>query len=344
MSVLSFRQWVIGAIAATVVLGGCSSAPSLPSTQGSTASVPSIALPDLERTIFGVQVADSVSRPDAQLYGEDGTWVYSAQFYGEDATVYKRVGLRLTRRETLTYGFSSPQGMMATINGWLYIANGGDSNVLVYRSTKRGPKGPVQMLDDSGQIPANVSVTPNRQLVAVSNVTTASHGTGSISVYLDRQTTPTRNLTYGTAAVQGVGIAIDHHGNCYWSVNDSSNHTGTIVEFTGCSGKGTPVISKIAYAGGLAFDQRDDLYYVDQMAGIYKCAKGTSHCALFAKGFGDPVNINFDLRQKHLWVADASGYIDAVDTKTGAIVSKTPTGSGSKDAPFGVAPAPGGSY
>ncbi len=89
------------------------------------------------------------------------------------------------------------------------------------------------------------------------------------------------------------------------------------------------------------FDQRDDLYYVDKTAGVYRCNK-TSRCTLFSTGFGLPVNINFDVRQKHLWVADASGYIDAVDATTGKIVYQKAAEGGPTDPPFGIAPAPGG--
>jgi hypothetical protein len=278
-----------------------------------------------------------VARPARSL---PSMWIYTAQLYGEDVKVYQRNGLSLTYYETLTPGVSSPYGTVTAPDGRWYVANGGHSNVLVYQTTKHGPQGPVEVLDDYGQMPVNVDVTPSRRLVAVSNAHTMTGGAGSVSIYLNRDAEPARVLTYGAHALVGAGIALDHHGNCYWSFNDPTSIAGSIVEFAGCDGTGKLVVSGIAGVGGVAFDQHDDLYYVDQTSGIYKCEK-TSNCALFANGFGAPENINFDHNHGHLWVADATGYIDAVSPKTGAIEYSIEGAGGPSDPPFGIAPAPG---
>jgi hypothetical protein len=157
-------------------------------------------------------------------------------------------------------------------------------------------------------------------------------------------------LTYGTDSLQGEGIAIDHQGNCFWSFNDPNTNGGEIVEFTGCDGNGTVVVSGLTNAQGIVFDQKDDLYYVDQAYGIYKCVK-TSKCTLWAAngpsgyGFGLPTNINFDYKAKALWLADASGYIWAISIKGhcghgkgGLCVYQYPSQDGD---PFGVAPVRG---
>jgi DNA-binding beta-propeller fold protein YncE len=276
-------------------------------------------------------------RPDAQFYGND--YVYSAQLYGNDATVYQRKGLSLTPVETLSEGIVAPQGTVTTPSGWWYLANGGDANVLIYRSTRKGPEGPVGTLDDSGEIPDNVSVTADRELVAVSNATSVGSGTGSVSVYLKRESQPSRVLTYGSDLLQGQGVAIDPQGNCFWSFNDVSKPSklGSIVKFDRCNGKGTLVLSGITRAGGMVFDQSGDLYYVDEASGVYKCQL-TSNCKFFAGGFGLPTNLNFDAKQKNLWVADAAGYIDAVNPETGYIEYETISIGGD---PYGIAPSPG---
>ena len=258
--------------------------------------------------------------------------------------IYKRDGLNLQYQASLTQGVSSPEGTQTTVNGWWYVANSGHSNVLIYRTKKSGPVGPKDSLDDYGQVPVNVDVTSNRRLVAVSNGSTASGGAGSVSIYLDRQVEPSRILTYGSDVLQGEGVAIDHRGNCYWSFNDGQ-HGGSIVEFPGCAGSGSVVVSTIASAGGIAFDQRDDLFYVDQTNGVFKCKKGTTQCGNLVpvgpSGLGLPKNINFDYKSKYLWVADATGYIDAVDPQDGSIKLALPTVGGPSDPPFGIAPAPG---
>lgn len=274
--------------------------------------------------------------PDAQHYGDD--WLYTTQPGGNDATVYRRKGSYLNYYETLSVGLSAPHGIVATQSGWLYIANAGDSDVLVYRSTKKGPV-VEPALNDSGEVPINVAVTPNRKLVAVSNTTNTSSGTGSVSVYLNRADQPSRILTYGSDLLAGEGVAIDGRGDCYWSFDDldKPSSPGEIVEFSECSGAGTLVASGLTLATGMVFDQNGNLYYIDQAKGIYKCS-GITDCKLFATGFGLPVSMNFDAHCKDLWVADAAGYIDVVNPTTGKIELQLSSLDGD---PYGVAPSPG---
>lgn len=281
--------------------------------------------------------------PATHFYGND--WVYSSQPSGGEVVVYKRKrNGTLTSYETLTSGFSTPMGMVTTPDGRWYIANSGASNVLVYHTAPTGPKGPSATLNDDGEVPVNVGATPNQQLVAVSNRSTTGGRAGSVSVYLNQHDKPSRILTYGSHPIQGEGIAIDSNGNCYWSFNDPTTLTGSIVEFVGCNGSGTLFKSGILLAGGLAFDRSDNLYYVDQLLGIFKC-KGPSSCNIFTPiGIGGlviPTNINFDNRKtQKLWVADAAGYIDTVNVQ-GLIVYILDVLDGPTDPPIGIAPAPG---
>lgn len=278
---------------------------------------------------------DVARSPDAQHYEDDV--LYSSQPYNNDATVYKRQGHSITLFETLD-GLAAPQGAVATPKGLWYLTNSGKSNVLIYRTTRNGPKY-VRSLDDSGEIPVNVDVTSDQNLVAVSNGTSPNSGTGSVSVYLNRASEPSRILTYGNDLLQGQGVAIDPQGNCFWSFNDLAKPSapGSIVEFDQCSGAGTLLASGLTSAGGIAFDRAGNLYYIDEAHGIYKCNKTTS-CTLFATGFGLPVNLNFDAKEKNLWVADATGFIDAVDPQSGQIKSNFISVDGD---PYGIAPAPG---
>jgi len=273
--------------------------------------------------------------PDAQHYEDD---VYSAQPYSNNATVYKRKGSSLRRQQTLSTGLAAPQGSKATPRGQWYLTNAGDSNVLIYKTTKSGPK-PVGTLNDAGEVPVNVDVTADETLVAVSNLTSAGSGTGSVSVFTNGASQPSRTLTYGSDLLLGQGVAIDRNGNCFWSFDDKSvpSAPGSIVEFAGCNGSGTLVLSGITSAGGMTFDRNGNLYYVDEASGIYKC-QGTARCTLFASGFGLPVNMNFDAGEKHLWVADATGAIYAVNPQSGQLESETISIDGD---PYGIAPAPG---
>lgn len=351
----TIRLSAIGAfVSAATLLTGCTGGSSVPPAppEALTPVGISIALPSIVQTLrAGQPLAAGPIEPDgtapfkfgndAQLYGKDLKLVNTAQLYGKDLGVYQRaknhLGIKFV--ESLRRGLLAPQGTVATPDGWWYVANGGHANVLVYRVRGHGPKGPFAGLDDYGQIPVNVDVTANRKLVAVANVSGSSGGPGSVSVYLNRRAEPARMLTYGTH-VRGIGVAIDGDGNCYWSFNNRHTNNGSIVRFAGCNGSGAVVIPTIGYAGGLTFDRHGNLYYVDQTAGIYKCA-GTSNCVLLATGFGDPVNINFDRGERHLWVADATGFIDAVNPNSGAIEYSKPAAGGSADPPFGIAPVPG---
>jgi DNA-binding beta-propeller fold protein YncE len=327
-------RFAAGAFLSAALLAGCSSSTPAPVPAG-----PAQQLLSNPHTVGRGTITNS-----AQLYGHD-SFVYTAQLYGHDAKVYKRKGLALTYQRTLTKGLSDPQGTMATNDGWWYIANGGRSNVLIYRKAHghRDVRGPLGSLDDYGQMPVNVSLTPSRRLIAVSNGSTMGGGAGSVSIYLDRQAEPSRTLTYGSDVVQGEGVAVDRKGDCFWSFNDGANG-GSIVEFAKCNGTGTLVATPpIGVAGGMAFDQSGDLFYVDQSSGIYRC-KHTANCELWlgvGSELGIPTNINFDHKSKFLWIADATGYIDAVDSHTGA-VTRIQANDGPSDPPFGVAPEPGG--
>ena len=281
--------------------------------------------------------------PAAHSYGND--WMYSSQPANNEVVVYKRKrNGTLSSYETLTSGFSIPMGMVTTPDGRWYIANSGASNILVYRTTHKGPKGPEATLRDDGEVPVNVDATPNQRVVAVSNGSTTGRGAGSLAVYLNHGQKPSRILTYGSDPIRGEGIAIDSNGNCYWSFNDPKRLTGSIVEFAGCDGSGTLFKSGILSAGGLAFDRSGNLYYVDQLLGIFKC-KGPFSCSLFTPvilgGLILPTNINFDnAKAQNLWVADAAGYIDAVNVQ-GLIEYILDVLGGVTDPPIGIAPAPG---
>jgi DNA-binding beta-propeller fold protein YncE len=191
---------------------------------------------------------------------------------------------------------------------------------------------------DSGQYPIDVAVM--RNVVAIANIYTFSYGSGSVSVY-DRRGRLVRSLVPTHDFIQGIGITFDSVGDCFFSYNDYDLGGAYIVEWTGCKGKAAMVRRGLGFAGDLAFDGSGNLYYSDQLNGIYKCS-GTTNCAPFAYGFRDPLAINFDSHWKHLWVADVgTATVYALNPTTGATESSFVTAGGTSDPPFGIAPNPG---
>ena len=160
------------------------------------------------RPIEGSRV---VLNPLAQHYEDDV--VYTSQRSANDATVYRQKGDSLRPLQTLSSGIAVPGGTVATPSGWWFLTNSGDSDVLIYRTTKRGPKGPVGKLRDGAGIPVNVDVTPDRNLVAVAN-TRPRFGakSGSVALYSPGASTPT-NVLKGTK--DPVSLAFDATGNIY---------------------------------------------------------------------------------------------------------------------------------
>ncbi|MFZ1018726.1 MAG: hypothetical protein WAN39_12735, partial [Candidatus Cybelea sp.] len=117
MAVRKLGRLPIGALALIALLAGCSNGPvsSLPAASGSMARAE--LSPALHKNKTG------------------GGVVYLTQMYGNDVSVYQRQGqsgLNLGFLQNVN-GLSEPQGAMTTQNGWLYVANEGGNNVLIYR-------------------------------------------------------------------------------------------------------------------------------------------------------------------------------------------------------------------
>lgn len=354
------------AIGASVILAGVSadaaSQRALPVWNAQHHIAPSAALPPAMRRHVRHDVQGGKQR-DAK----HPPFVFTAQYWGNDIEIYRLSGSTLDFFGSMTAGLANPQGIYvappslsensvsptthrppgaaphAGFNGGdLYVANSSASNVLVFSSTRKGPMGPVAILGDSGQYPDDVAVSLDRGLVAVSNQIAVPFGSGSVSIYANGATSPTSTLSV-PGDVEGMGVAFDRAGNCYWSLNTLEPHGGQIVEFSRCAGKAKTIITGLGYAGGIAFDRYDDLFYTDQMAGVYHCTKNAS-CAQISATFGDPVYLNFGGRWGALWVSDADGFIDEVDPTTGSLQLSEKTAGGAADPPIGIAAAPGSRY
>ena len=252
--------------------------------------------------------------PAAQPAGFDAGLapvVYACEPDYNQCTVYRQGTKALLRTVT---GLSEPQGTAVDASGNWYIANTAGSSIPVYKKN-----GAVlsKTLSDPAEYPVDAAV--GSDTVAVSNIYTTSFTAGNLAIYVGGATTPSYALS-DPNAFQGIGVAFDGSGNCYWSYNSNSG-VGQIDEFPGCSPSSSPVNLGIAtgFAGGIAVDKAGNLWYLDQYNGLYECS-GTTSCAQVATGFGDPVFFDFSHADKALFIADyGNNQIDRSKGKLPAI-------------------------
>jgi hypothetical protein len=248
----------------------------------------------------------------------------------------------------LTSGIVYAQGVAADRHGNAYIADSAGAAVFEY-----GPylKPFIKTYEDDGEVPLDVAVNEKIKLLAVSNQSTGSSGPGSVSVYAGGSLTPTATLSDpGVPSAQGIGIAIDGLGNCFWSLYDPKSGRSKIDEFLACAGSPLTIASGKHALRGMALDKRNNLYYIIDVSpihhDIYKC-RGTSHCRTLATDFAKPVMLGFDDKWGFLWTDDAGTLegplIESINPRDGQVVSSFRAGS-STDPPFGIAIAPGPAY
>ncbi|MEO6990503.1 MAG: hypothetical protein ABI346_06395 [Candidatus Baltobacteraceae bacterium] len=220
-------------------------------------------------------------------------------------TVFSRPGYKPLR--TIVHGLNAPGGVVAGIGGRIYVANSGGANVRIYAP---GGTHPIETLNDPGAVPIDVALA--KQTTIVSNLSAGS--STNVAVYVGGAKSPSYTLS-DPLAQQGIGVAVDAGGNCFWSVDTSSG--AQIDQFPGCKKNAHPLRLKasLGSAGGLAFDGAGNLWYADQSSGVYRCV-GVMSCTLVVASspsctpgvtLCDPVMINFDRNFTTLFVADA-GY------------------------------------
>lgn len=245
----------------------------------------------------------------------------------------------------LTSGIVDAQGVAADRAGNAYIADAASASIFEY-GPYLTPR--IKTYQDYGQVPIDVAVKTKLQLLVASNQSTTSSGAGSVSVFAGGSLTPTATLTDPKVAnAQGIGVAIDGSGNCFWSLYDRATGRSKIDEFLSCAGSPLTIVSGKPALRGMAFDARNDLLYIVDVNSthhdIFKC-RGTSHCRPLATDFFKPVMINFDQARRFLWLDDAGvlegPLIESLDPRNGHVISSFRAGS-STDPPFGIAHVPG---
>ncbi|HEY1656048.1 MAG TPA: hypothetical protein VGF86_13140 [Candidatus Tumulicola sp.] len=118
----------------------------------------------------------------------------------------------------LTSGMLNPQGECTDAAGNVYVANTGNSNVLVYA---HGGTTPVRVLDNPGQYPVGCSVNASDGDVAAADIFSPTTGVGAVTVW---KSGSNQGTTYVQPAglINCVSITYDGSGNLYVAGSDSN--------------------------------------------------------------------------------------------------------------------------
>jgi len=267
----------------------------------------------------------------------DGCELWSGSGYAVQS------GIRATRYPVT----SNPQGDVVTADGILLIADTGNSTI-DSKSVKGGAL--TTCVSEPGQWPVFVDATEGATLIAISNINTTHGGAGSLAVAKGCGSAPAVLPNYNDDAVQGIGVAINGKGDCYWTYNDSTIGGGYVAKYTGCAGTGLKLPQYGLYAGtamnaagGIAFDGQDNMYLNDQTQGIWECTLSSNYdsCseAVYTgiQGYEDNLGLNFSKDWKYLFWSDIDGN-EICYTPTPVTNSQTCVKNSLGTAPFGVAP------
>ena len=123
--------------------------------------------------------------------------------------------------------------------------------------------------------PADVAV--HRRNDTIESVAVSEY-IGRVDVYEQRASSPTYTLPAPTLKgnLRGAGIAFDSHGDCAWSYEGPSS--GHVLFYQNCKGQYKDLGITVR-AGGILFDEHDNLIVVDQSKGVLFCT-GTTNCKL----------------------------------------------------------------
>jgi DNA-binding beta-propeller fold protein YncE len=191
------------AAAAIAALAACSGTNTTPGA-GAGAALPTVG----DATAFA-----KPGSPTAIAYISDSI-MNSVTAYSSNG----KIKLRILRN------LKTPGGLLVDKNHDLWVANGGDSNVLVFAPGKTKPK---LTLTADGLAPTDVAICPDGTVfVAIDQ--------GPIEVYAHGSTKPTRAMTYQGGAIGSV--TCDAAGNVF--ATGVVNFRSAIVEFPNAKPKG----------------------------------------------------------------------------------------------------------
>jgi hypothetical protein len=210
---------------------------------------------------------------------------------------------------TLT-GFSEPQGMGGTKAGSFYVANTGDSNILLYSNAFKK----TATLKDPNQYPVGASYDEATGVVGVTNIISTSDGPGSVSFYAAGKTTPCATVSNSDWGRIYFG-AFNSRGDLFIDGEDPDGNV-LVGKITGeCSAKSITTLSvgnTIFFPGGVQVTKQDKIVIDDQEgAAVYtynppvKGSLGQPVATTPLSDVSDPVTFALTNSVKDLWTADA---------------------------------------
>jgi hypothetical protein len=189
------------ALAIAALLSGCSGASPVPST-----SLSGAAPAQSNRDIVDVDAVNALH----------GNQTIVADGLDDAVGVY---GARGRRNALLTAGLNQPAGIATDSAEKLYVANCGDSNVLIYPKPYTAV---ATTLQESNECPNGVAVS-NAGIVAVFNSPPLSGGVGNVAIYAKGATSPCATVKNPNLEIPRYG-AFDASGNLFV---DGFNSSGT---------------------------------------------------------------------------------------------------------------------
>ena len=229
--------YALGTTAAIALIAGCSGANSQIAPTGSSNSVQSSV----------VRTRGSSLRP----------LVYVADYPNNAITVFDRNASVVGK---ITNGLYHPVGILVDGSHNIWVVNEHFSNVVEFT---RGGTTPIKTLDDSVELPVDVTICPNGTIY-VSNFDTLNSDSGNISVYANGSTSPTGSLSY-PGEYYNYYLTCDANNNVFTTMYIVA--TGIVVEYPGGrQSAATRLPIYLGLPGGIKIDQAGNLLVGDQAA------------------------------------------------------------------------------
>jgi hypothetical protein len=208
-------------------------------------------------------------------------------------------------------GLDNPQALAIDAKKNLYVANTGESEVLIYASPyNKSPK----VLSDSGYYTVGVAQFNNGEYVAATNIFSTSDEAGSVALFKNGKLV--KQIT-NSAFFYYYFCAFDKDGNLY--IDGKNEDDDVVIGEVPGAGKGKTTLNvlttenSIEFPGGVAVTSKGLIAIDDQEAfAVYsynppkKGSLGKPVDTTDLSGVGDPVTIAFTSTDKDLWEADAS--------------------------------------